>query len=98
MAAPAFDHDPGLRERIENLPIQQLVPEPSVEALDEAVLPGAARRDISHLRSDGRDPVLHGVGDELRSVVRANALYHLAGNRDAAHPVKCDTELCLRRA
>ena len=24
---PSFDHDPGLRERIENLPIQQLVPE-----------------------------------------------------------------------
>lgn len=78
MAPPAFDDDPGLRERIENLPIQQLVPEPSVEALDEAVLPGAARRDISRLRSDSRDPVLHGLGDELRSVVRAKALGNAA--------------------
>src|ERR1700722_15438455 len=84
MAPPAFDHDPGLRERIENLPIQQLVPEPSVEALDEAVLPGAARRDISRLRSDSRDPVLHGLGDELRSVVRAKALGNAAQDEQPA--------------
>jgi hypothetical protein len=37
MASPALDDDPGLRERIENLSVEQFVPEPSVEALDEAI-------------------------------------------------------------
>jgi hypothetical protein len=39
---------------------------------------GLPRRDISRLRSDSRDPVLHGLGDELRSVVRAKALGNAA--------------------
>jgi hypothetical protein len=40
-----------------------------VEALDVAVLPGAAPLDVGGLGTDNRDPFLHCLGDELRSVV-----------------------------
>jgi len=39
---PAFDHHLGLPERIEEFPVQQLIPELPVEALHVAVLPGRA--------------------------------------------------------
>lgn len=42
---PAFDQDLGLGTAAEPLPVQQLVPQLAVEAFDEPVLPGAARRD-----------------------------------------------------
>jgi len=32
--APAFNHDLSLAERVKNLPVQQLVSEPGIEALD----------------------------------------------------------------
>ncbi len=35
---PAFGDDLCLPERVEDLPVQQLVPEPGIEALDQAVL------------------------------------------------------------
>jgi hypothetical protein len=59
----SMDHV-GFRERVEDLPVEQLFSESCVEALDEAVLPRAARRDVSGLGPDGRDPVLHGLGEE----------------------------------
>ena len=40
VAPPLLDEDLGLAERMEDLPVQQLVPEPGVEALAVAVLPG----------------------------------------------------------
>ena len=66
---PAFDHDLRLLERIEDLPIEQLVPKPGIEAFDEAVLPRTARSDVSRLRSDSRDPLLDRLRDELRAIV-----------------------------
>src|SRR5262249_7547372 len=43
-----------------------------VEALDVAVLPRTASLDVSGLGADSCDPFLHGLGDELRSVVGAD--------------------------
>src|SRR5690606_10152038 len=63
MAAPAFDNDPGFVERVEDLAVEQFVPESGIEAFDVAVLPGAARRDVGGLGTDGGDPLLHGLGD-----------------------------------
>jgi hypothetical protein len=37
--APAFDQDLGLPERVEDLAVEQLVPELGVEAFDIAILP-----------------------------------------------------------
>ena len=57
VASPALDHDPGLLQRIENLPVQQLIAQPGIETLDVAVLPGAARRDVGRLGTDGGNPL-----------------------------------------
>src|SRR2546429_7460416 len=51
------------------LPVEQLIAKAGVEALDVAVLPRAAPLDVGGLGTDSRDPLLHGLGDELRSVV-----------------------------
>ena len=69
MAPPAFDHDLRLLERIEDLALEQLIPEPGIEALDEPVLPWAAGRNVSGLDSHSRHPVLDGFGGELRAIV-----------------------------
>ena len=43
--------------------------EATMEALDEAVLPRAARIDVNGLDAIVRQPALHLLGDELRAVV-----------------------------
>ena len=42
---PGFDEDLGFAEGVEDLPIQELVAQPRLEALDVAVLPGRTRFD-----------------------------------------------------
>ena len=69
VASPALDDDLGLAQSVEDLAVEQLIAKASVEALDVAVLPRAAALDVSGLGTDSRDPFLHGLGDELRSVV-----------------------------
>src|SRR5262249_49765801 len=54
------------------LAVEQLIAKAGVEALDVAVLPGAAPPDVGSLGTDNRDPFPHGLGDELRSVVGAD--------------------------
>src|SRR5260221_8483328 len=61
--------DLGLAQSVEDLAVEQLIAKAGVEALDVAVLPRAAPLDVSGLGTDNRDPFLHGLGDELRSVV-----------------------------
>ncbi len=69
MAAPALDDDLCLGEAVEDLPVEQLVAELGIEALAIAVLPRGPRLDVGCLRADGRDPLPHRPGDELRAVV-----------------------------
>lgn len=45
MLPPAFDQDLRLGAAAEPLSVEQLVPQLAVKALDESVLPRAARRD-----------------------------------------------------
>ena len=78
MPAPTLDEDLSLTERIENLTVQQLVSEAGIEALDVAVLPRTARRDVGRLRPNGGDPCLHSLGDELRAVVRPDMPWYAA--------------------
>jgi hypothetical protein len=49
--------------------LEQLIAKAGVETLDVAVLPGAAPLDVGGLGTDNRDPFLHRLGDELRSVI-----------------------------
>src|SRR5262245_25799388 len=72
MASPALNDDLGLAQSVENLAVEQLIAKAGVEALDVAVLPGAAPLDVGGLGTDHRDPFLHRLGDELRSVVGAD--------------------------
>src|SRR3954467_2097492 len=67
-----------LAQGVEDLAIEQFVPEPGIEALDVAVLPRASRSDVGGLASDRRDPLLDGLGDELRAVVGADVARHAA--------------------
>ena len=69
VAPPALDDDLGLAESVEDFAVEQLVAQASVEALDVPVLPGAASLDVGGLGTDSRDPFLHRLGDELRSIV-----------------------------
>src|SRR5438067_2298314 len=46
-AAANSDDDLGLAQCVEDLAVEKLVAQPPVEALDEAVLPRAARGDLS---------------------------------------------------
>ena len=43
---PALEQAPGVSEVLEDLLVQQLVPQPADEALDEGILLGLARRDV----------------------------------------------------
>ena len=52
MASPALDDDLRLCEGVESFPVEKFVPEPGVERLDKAILPWAAWRNVSCLRSE----------------------------------------------
>src|SRR5271168_915675 len=68
---------PALHTRFLTLPF---VAKPGVEALNEAVLPGTAPLNVGRLGPDGSDPVLHGLGDEFRSVVGSDVFGHATQN------------------
>ena len=69
MASPTLDDDLCLAQSVENLAVEQLIAKAGVEALDVAVSQGAAPLDVGGLGTDNRDPVLHRLGEEVRSVV-----------------------------
>ncbi len=67
--APLFDDDLSLFEGIEDLPIEQFVPEAGIEGLAIAVLPGRAGFNVSGFGPHRLDPVPDGLGHKLRSIV-----------------------------
>ena len=67
MAPPAFDDDLSFLEGVEDLAIEQLITQASVEALDVSVLPRTAPLDIGSLGADSGDPTLDGL---VRSIIR----------------------------
>jgi len=69
VTTPAFDDDLRFPQRVEDLAIEQLVAQARVETFDKAVLPRTARRDVGGLCSDGADPLLHRLGNELRAII-----------------------------
>src|SRR5918997_2467235 len=85
---PALDDDLRLFQRVEDLTIEKLITQAGVEALDEAVLPRTASFDVSGPCAHGCDPVLHGSGDELGSVVGAD----MGGNTAQDEEVRKDID------
>jgi hypothetical protein len=60
-ASPRLDHNPGLRERVEDLDVEQFVAQLAIEALDIAVFAGLAfsmkarrRRGVQAALADAR--------------------------------------------
>ena len=86
-AAPAFHDDAGLGERVEDLTIEKLVPDAGIEALDVAVLPRAARRDVGCFGTDGGNPVLDGFRNELRAIVGPYVLWHAPKDEEIGQDV-----------
>ncbi len=76
--SPAFDDDLGFSQRVEDLPVQQFVPEPGIEALDVAILPGAARLDEGGLGTNSLNPGPDILSNELRSIVAADKCWRPA--------------------
>ena len=72
--APLFDLAARIGERNEDVFIQAFLAQARIEALDKAVLPWAARRDVGGLRADAADPLLHRFGNELRAIVGTDVL------------------------
>jgi hypothetical protein len=72
VTSPALDNDLRFPQRVEDLAIEQFVPQACIKTFDKAVLSRAAWRDVGGIGSHGRDPILHGLGHELRAVVRKN--------------------------
>jgi hypothetical protein len=71
---PGFDQDPGLRQGVEDLSVEQLVTELAVEGFVVAVLPGTVLLDVERTHADPGQPVLDDVGDELGALVGADVL------------------------
>ena len=67
---PLLDKHLRLPQRVEDLTVEQLVPQLPVEAFVVTVLPWAPRLNEESLRSDPLDPVPNSLGRELRSVIR----------------------------
>src|SRR5258708_36249054 len=71
LAPEALDLDGGLGDRGEPLPIQALVTQRAVEALGEAVLPGATRIAGARCCLVKSEPALNRLGHALRAIVAA---------------------------
>ena len=71
VVAKVSDDDLRLGQRPEHFPVEALVAQAAVEALNEAVLPGTTRIDVDGLDLLFCQPALHLLGDELRTVVAA---------------------------
>jgi hypothetical protein len=66
--SPFFDQDLGLRQGIENLPVEQFVPEPTVAAFTISVLPRASRFDVGNFKADGCDPIPNRLCNKLGTI------------------------------
>jgi len=73
--APALDQDDRFLQRVEDLPVEQLVPQLAVEALIVAVLPWRARLDVEGLHTDPTEPVADiGCGTGASTLLLAGRL------------------------
>ncbi len=75
---PFFDQGLRFTQAVEDFAVPQLIAEPGVEAFAIPVLPWAASFDVRGLCTDGFDPVLDGLNNELWAIARTDK------RRDAA--------------
>jgi hypothetical protein len=75
---PGCRDRPGVAEAVEDLQSQALVTKSAVEAIGEAVLPGATGLDVERQDADAIEQSSKLVGNEVRTVVAADVLRHAA--------------------
>src|SRR3979411_96734 len=97
VTTPAFNDDLSLPQRVEDLAIEQLVAQPGIKTLDEPVLPRTARRDVGGLCSDGADPLLHRLGNELRAIIGTDMPGNAAQDEQVGEPFSDVAGLECRR-
>jgi hypothetical protein len=92
---PLFDQDLCFAKRVEDLTIQQLIPEPCVEAFAISVLPGRPRFDVSGIGPDGCNPVSDGLSNELgaQNPLQPYRLFHRSVVRFVAVILKAQSEM-----
>ena len=77
---PAFDNDPSLTKRVKDFAIEKLIAQSCIEALNEAILPRAAGRDISRLTPDSLNPLSNSDRDELWAIIRTDMFRNASKN------------------
>ena len=94
---PPLNHHPGLPQAVEDLSIEQFIPQPPVETLAIAVLPRTTGLDVERSGTHRRQPCPQRLGGELRTVVRADVIRHPAHQHDICqgfdHHLRPDTAL-----
>lgn len=71
---PAADRDARISQSVEDLPVQQLVPELAVEAIVAIILPWRSGFDLERLHTDPTQPVAHSMGGKVRAAVPAEMI------------------------
>ncbi len=71
---PLFDEDDSLGQCVEDLSVQELVSQLSVEAFVVTVFPRTSWRDVERLHTEPAQPPAHELRRELRPIVRAKML------------------------
>ena len=94
--SPSLDHNLGLVERVEDLPVEQFVTQFSVEGFAVAILPGAARFDIGGLGSDGRNPFPKCRCHELWAVIGTDVRWNPRCMKRSASTSMTSVALSLR--
>ncbi len=89
LVPPAFDEHLRLRQRVEDLPIQQLVAKLPIEALHVTVLPRAARFDEHCAHADALEPVSDSLGGELRTIIASDVFRHAASSLTTFGSYRC---------
>ena len=89
MPSPSLDQDLGFSQRIEDLPVQELVSELPVERLHIPVLPRTPRLDEERLHSHPLEPLPHRL-DELGGGDPATWRYQVVVQSNEGFPEKTD--------
>ena len=79
---PGCRYRPGVVESVEDVLGKALVTESTVEALGEAVLPGATGLDLERRDADTTEPGPKVVENDLRTVVSAEVLRHATNGEE----------------
>src|SRR5271155_599743 len=85
---PHLDQHLRFRQTVEDLAVQQFIPQLPVEALHVPVLPRAARFDEQCLHAYFRQPIPYYSSRELRAVVAADVLRHAPRRHQPRQPLE----------